>query len=714
VTRAALAGAWLTVVLLWSQFFLTARYAGIEGGLHGFKRPLYLAVLVVATAALLQPRRTAADAGPDRTLSRIVLAGAAAFMAVACIVWFPPAVWGTIPYADNWTARFLSTTDGLQLLRQGAATGWIWDFLGGYHSASDITQSLTLLAAAPMLVFGDTVGFHLLHIVLLTGIPVIVYLDLRIDGDREVAALAAGLSAAGVAAIAYVLLRSGDTNSLAGVATAVLALTAAHAAASGRRWGAPLLMAAMPIAAWSHTGFFAYAAFFLFLDAALERDRRRAVRAAAAIAIGMVAALPLTWELWRYPRYFIANNVIVDPGQPVDWPGVARKVFYNVELFWLPGRWFNDVSGLTYVLLPLLAVTARSARGRVRFHAAAAIAAMALTRLQSPESAYFFVRPVHLLAVFTPVAIAGFASHLVRDRWRRCAIVALTVVYLPVWWHAVPHLQPDEIEPGLVRHVRGLQLDGAMVLLENTPHRDMDADPNRDIEPAPIPAHFESIIPRLTGARLYAGLWDGWQWCPQRLNVLAGGAFRGRSISVTPQADVHSELARWGVRHLVVWSSAAIAFFDADPSFARRWSSRPWVHYEFLAADPRDVVTANGSGRLVDRTPLEGRVDLQGVRAGDRVIIRTNFYPVWTAWDRETPVPLVNDGGMLGFDAPRDGSYEIELRYPRRTWLLAVALMVVAAAGYLSSALCPGPSARGPTQRSSGTSSSLRRRSGRP
>ena len=684
MTRAALAGAWLTVALLWSQFFLTARYAGIEGGLHGTKRPLYLAVLVVATAALLLPRRAPADAAPDRTLGRTVLAGAAAFMAIACLVWFPPSVWGAIPYADNWTSRFLSTADGLQLLRHGAATGWIWDFLGGYHSASDITQSLTLLAAAPMLVLGDTAGFHLLHILLLAGIPVIVYIDLRVTGDRDIAALGAGLSAAGVAAIAYVLLRSGDTNSLAGVATAVLALMAAHAAAAGRRWGAPLLMVAMPMAAWSHTGFFAYAAFFLLLDAALERDRRRAIRAAVSVAIGLVAALPLTWELWRYPQYFIANNVIVEPGQAIDWIGVARKIFYNVELFWLPGRWFNDVGGLTYVLLPLLAVTAWSTRGRVRFYAAASIAVMALTRLQSPESAYFFVRPMHLLAVFTPVAIAGFVSHLVRDRWRRWAIVALTVVYLPIWWHAVPHLQPDEIEPALVQHMRGLDLNGAMVLLENTPHRDMDADPNRDIEPAPIPAHFESIVPRLTGARLYAGLWDGWQWCPQRLNVLAGGAFRGRSISVTPQADVHSELRRWGIRHLVVWSKAAIAFFETDPSFARRWSSGPWVHYEFLAADPRDVATSSGAGQLADRTSLGARVLLQNVRAGTRVVIRTNFYPVWTAWDRDSPVPLIDDGGMLAFDAPRDGSYEIELRYPRRTWLLALAFVAVAAGAVVS------------------------------
>ena len=675
--RAALAGAWLSVTLLWSQFFLTSRFSTVEGALHGSKRWLYLALLSAATAALLLPRRRVDRADPDRLLANVALGAGLTLMIGGCLIWFPPSSWKAIPYLDNWTTRFLSTSDGVALLTHGAAVGWNWDFLGGYHTASDITQSLTLLALAPMLIFGDAAGFHLLHVVLLIGIPAMVYVDLRLDGDPRLAALGAGLSAFGVASIGYVLLRSGDTNSLAGVATLMLALTAAHAAALDRRWGAPLLVIAMTLVAWSHAGFLAYAFVLLMMDAALARDRRRALRAAGASLVAVVAALPLTWELWRYPSYFIANNVMFEPGRPVDWLGVARKIFYNVELLWLPGRWFNDVSGLTYVLLPLLALTAWRARGRAQFYAAAAIGVMALTRLQSPESAYFFIRPMHLLGVFTPVAVAAFACVVLQDRWRRWAIGALAVIYLPIWWHAVPHERAGNIEPELVQHVRGL--DGALVLLENTPHRDMDADPARDIEPAPVPVHFESIVPRLTSVRLYAGMWDGWQWCPQRVNVLAGGAFRGASISVTPPSEVHAELTRWGVRHLVVWSKASTRFFEADPAFVRRWSSGPWTHFEFLAADSREVVVPTGRGHLVDRTPLGARVRLDDVHQKDRVIVRTNFYPAWTAWIDETPIVLIDNGGLLAFDAPRDGAYEIELRYPRRTWLLSLACGVLLA-----------------------------------
>ena len=677
MTRAALAGAWLSVTLLWSQFLLTARYAGVEGALHGAKRPLYVALLVAATAAFLLPQRGTGRAETDRHLATAALVSGAMLMVVLCVIWFPISSWTAIPYLDNWTTRYLSTADGVELLKHGAAAGWNWDFLGGYHSASDITQSLALLGMTPMLLWGSAPGFHLLHVLMLAAIPAIVYLDLRLEGDRRLAALGAGLSAVGVAAIAHVLVRSGDTNSLAGVATTMLAIVAAHAAASSRRWGAPLLIVAMVMVAWSHAGFFAYAVLFLLVDAALARDGRRAVRAIVAAAVGTIAALPLTWELWRYPAYFIANNVVVDPAQRIDWLGVARKIYYNVELLWLPGRWFNDIGGLTYVLLPLLVWTAWRSHGRARFYAAAAVIVMVLTRLQSPESAYFFVRPMHLLAAFTPVAAAAFVRHGLHDRWRQWAVAGLAAVYLPIWWHAVPHRDAAAIEPELVQHLRGL--DGALVLLENTPHRDMDADPSRDIEPAPVAAHFESIVPRLTGLRLYAGMWDGWQWCPQRRNVLAGGAFRGASIAVTPPGEIHAELTRWGVRHVVVWSKAATQFFDNDPLFVRRWSSGPWHHYEFLNADPRDIVVTHGMGRLTARSPLGARISLDGVRSGSRVVVRTNFYPAWTARDGSTPVPLIDDEGMLAFDAPREGTYEIELQYPARTWLLALAFGVIVA-----------------------------------
>ncbi|MEO6006543.1 MAG: hypothetical protein ABIU38_00705, partial [Vicinamibacteraceae bacterium] len=526
-------------------------------------------------------------------------------------------------------------------------------------------------------------GFHLLHAALFLGIPALVYLDLSLAGERTVARLATGLTALAVAGFSFLLLRSGDTNSLAGVLTALAVFVAAHASRQGRSWGPPLLVVAIAFVAWSHTGFVIYTVLFLLIDAALARSWRSAGLAVAAGVIAVIAALPFAWELWRYPARFIPNNVIFETGQPVDWPGFARKVYYNVELLWQPGRVFNDFSGLTIASIPILAWVAWRSRGRPRFYAVGALVVEGLLRLNTPEFAYVFLRPIHLLSVCTPVALAAFLVHDVRARWRVAAVVTMVALYLQIWWHPVPHIAGmDRVEPELAAHLRSER--GGLVLLENTFHRDMDASPDRVSASTPFTVHFESLLPAATGRRFYAGMWDGWQWSPERDRLLSGGAFRGRALSATPPADFLSELRRWGVRDVVVWSDASRTYMDGLPELAIEWSDARWRGYRLVDGDAREVVVASGRGELRDLTPLGGGVALQAVRVGDPVIVRTTWHPEWRASVDGAPLPLHDSGGQLAFTAPRGGSYEVRLEYPRRTWLLWTALLSVAGAAAAS------------------------------
>ena len=77
-------------------------------------------------------------------------------------------------------------------------------------------------------------GFHALHLFLLLSIPALVALDLRMsDESDESAWIAAGLVSLTVTGwFSYFLVRSGDTNSLAGTVCLLAALTGSHAAAA--------------------------------------------------------------------------------------------------------------------------------------------------------------------------------------------------------------------------------------------------------------------------------------------------------------------------------------------------------------------------------------------------------------------------------------------------------------------------------------------------
>ena len=670
-----------SLVLLWCQYFLTSRWAEVDGSIHGPKQPYYLIALGVLSLALVTWKRE--EAGRAHGWERLAGRAGLALLAVGVFVWFPPLTWTGIPYLDNWPTRFQTTIDAIQLLRQGAVGGWNWDFLGGYSSATDITENLALLAFVPVTVFGAEVGFHLLHAVLLFAIPLLVFADLRLAGERTSAWLAMGLTCVTVAGLSYPLFRSGDTNSLTGICMATAVLVASHAARTGRRWAGPCFVLSLVTLAWSHVGFLIYAVLLVAADLVLARAWRHVWLVLLGVVVAIVAALPQTWELWRYPSLFLPNNVRFDPDAPIVWGRLARQVYYNIEIFWLPGRWFNDYVGLTRALLPMIVCAAIVCRGRTRFYAAGALLMLGLLCFNAPDFGYVFQRPERLLAVLTPVAIAGLVVEAGASSWRRLAIVVFVFVYIQIWWRPVPHIDGlDRVAPGLAAQVS--TAPGALVLVENTFHRDMDASPERTSEPTPVPVHLERMLSLVTGRRLYAGMWDGMQFVPFRDRLLSGGTFHGLPIADTPYEEFTAEMRRWGVSDLAVWSRGARTYLDSAPGYVRTWRSEPWRGYRLVDADVRAVALLTGSGTLDDFTPFSAIVSLDEARRGERVVVRTSYHPSWTADVDGEPVPLVDDQGQLAFDAPRDGHVTVRLAYPKRTALLWLAAATAIVAAWLS------------------------------
>lgn len=653
----------------------TGRWSHISGSLHGSKWPVFLVLLGLTTALAL--RRWPVERPPLGLAARVIGWSGVILLGGLFFVWFPPHTWQDIPFLDNWPARYLSTVQGIELLKRGAVAGWQWSYLGGYHLSSDVTQSLSVLALVPVALFGSAPGFHALHFILFLALPLLVFWDLAAE-DRETRYVAAGITAVVTAGFSYLLLRSGDTNSLGGLACTMFTLVASRAASRGARWGGPVLLCSLVLLNYVHAGFLLYAVLFLAVEAWFYRDSTRLVRALLAAACAFVAGLPQYWESWRYPQYFIPNNVMFDPGVSFEWTAFARKMYYNVELLWLPGRWVNDFTGLSAICLPITAFVAWRVRSRAGLYAWLALTTTALLRFNTPEFAYLFLRPVHVLAVCIGPVLAVFLSRFVGRRALVLTFVALVAVYLQILVFHVPHIPTlRDADAALVDHVAGL--DGALVLFENTPHRDMDADPARTTEPTPFGAHIEQVIAATTGRRLYAGLWDGWQWSPYRDQLLAGGAFRGRAISIVPVDDFAAELRKWGIQHLVVWSRASLAYLRANPTlFAERWNSGAWHQFEYLAADRRDVWTSAGAGRLMSVDPLGASLQLDDVAIGTEVVVRTNYHPSWSARISEEaqPIPLHASNGQLAFASPRAGSYAVALVYPRRRGLMVLALVV--------------------------------------
>jgi len=665
-----------SLALILANVWTTDRWAGTPGSLRGWRWPYVVAAAVLTAVAAW--RRAPAPWMCPRWVPRVVLAGGVAALAGSFLLdWFPVSSWTLIPFTDDWPPRFSSTVEGLALLRRGAFVGWQWNLLGGYSSATDITQSLTLAGAVPMTLLGNAVGFHLLHLLLFLAIPVLVFVDLRLAKIRAVPAAAAGLAALAACGLSWDIIRSGDSNSLSGIVGVLAILVASHRARLGRTYGFSVLVLALTVTVYSHVGFFAYAVGLLGVECLYDGGWARARMSAAAVVLSLIASLPLTYELFRYPAEFNFNNVMYAPPAHLDWAGVFRKIFYNVQINFLPRRWFGDV---THLFAPVVLFAAWRREGRAGFYAWAILFVLALGFFNVPEAGYFFARPVRLLPTFAAIVLAEFLITRTANGWQAAGMLALIALAVPFISVPVPHESSVEhFLPPVVDRIR--TLDGALVLVENNPHRDVDASAAAISEPALYGTHYESLLPAATGKRLYAGYWDGWQWTPFRGEMLAGGAWQGHLLNEGDRPAFLAEMQRWGIRHLLVWSATAKAALGSWPAFATRWEDGPWREFELTSApiDIRSVVTEHGTGDLVSTDPLGGLVRLTGVERGDRIVVRTHYHPAWEVFTPNGQIATMAVDGQLGFAAPESGSYDMTLVYPARRWLLVVAVLLLAA-----------------------------------
>ncbi len=471
----------VALILAWTNLLTTGRWADEPGALHGRRLWPYVITLAVATLVTLlsgrvrgtrpttsrRPRRGGRrrrDAGrgiPDDVSARL---------------------WNQIPFYDDWPGLLQLTLNGIDTLKHGALVGWQWAFLGGYQTSADLSQSLAVPAWLPIALAGPTVGFHVFLALVTLAIPLAVWLDIRASDGATAGAYAGGFSAIVTGGYFATVMHSGMGNSTAGAASVALALMASHAARRGKRWGGPLLAAALTLALYSHAAFFVYATVCLAVEVLFYRDWRGGARAVVALGVAFVAALPLHWELMRYPTWFVTNNLYFEAPPSFDWPGLMRQIWWATEILALPWRWFNDYGGLTHVFLVVLAWMAWHDRTRAGFYAWATLAIVLTLRFNSPQIGLVAGRQLHLLPVLVAPALAGFiCRYAPGGQAGRLAVAAVVAMFVAVPYTAVPHV-PDvrQFNPALVDRIQ--QAGGHLVLVENNPHWDMISD--RPCEPS--------------------------------------------------------------------------------------------------------------------------------------------------------------------------------------------------------------------------------------
>jgi hypothetical protein len=680
MTRAALL---LTLALAWLNLLLTGKWADLPGALNGPRRPIYAAALLVATVlTFVDWRRLGTPVRLGRLPSSLVAAAGAAILVAVVFSRLPIHTWNQLIFQDDWTELYQQTVNGVHLLRHGSVLGWNWWLMNGYPTSTDIAQNLGVFGLVPMTLFGDRIGYHVLHVAVFLSLPLFVWWDLRQE-DGRTAAVAGALAACFVAGYSVALMNSGDTNSLMGVFSAAVALAGSRAARLGRRWGGPVEILGLTLGLYSHDAFTVYAGILLTYEAVYYRDARAFARLAIAGVTAVLASLPMHWESLRYHAYVSFNNTVFDPAAPKDWGLAARTVYYNVEMLAFPHRWFNDYRSVANVWLPVLIVAAVAReRSRGGFYAGGAVIAQLLLRLNTSEAGAIFDRIQHLLPLLTAPAFAWFVTARAGTRRLAIALVAVLLSYIATSFTPVRHVPELRAwNPGLVDRIAAA--DGNAVVVEINPHRDMDTDPDRRTPKTPFEVHYEGLLPGVTGRRFYSQMIDGWAWNVWRGEVVAAGTWQGRTIDDVPIDDFIREMRRWGVRHLFVWADRTRDYLARSGRFSEAWRDGLWSEFAMHDADTRSVVVPRGGAVLEHLDMFGGDVRVADVGAGDPVVIRAHYYPAWRASLDGAGVPLESLDGQLAFRAPRAGSYVVRLAYPRYRGVLLFSLIALVAGAAL-------------------------------
>ncbi len=672
------AGLVASLLIAWINFLTTSRWAAEPGALHGWRKPYYAAALAVASVlAVLAWRRR--EPQPDNSaLPAVTFVGGALLLVGAYLSAFPPWSWSQVPFYDDWPGLMQLAATGVDLLRHGAGAGWNWDFLGGYQTSSDLSQSLALTGLVPMSLLGREAGFHFMLAAYAVLVPLAVFVDLRLDGNRRVTWLATGLACVLTAGFFGTVMRSGMANSVAGVGFSGLALAGSHAAQRGRRWGGPLMVGALTGVLYSHAAFFVYTGVLLGVEALYVRSWRTAFRSGLALVASFIGALPLHWELFQYPAFFRTNNLYWDVPPRFDWAGFVRGVYYAAEIVALPWRWFNDYVGAAHVWLPAVVVVAWRRRSRASFYAWATLVTVALLRLNTPQLGIVLAREMYLYPLLLAPALAALVAWL-PARWPVGASLVLVIgLFVAVPFGPVRHV-PDvrAFNPELVDRMRAAP--GSMVLVENNPHWNMIATRGQQTERSRFGVHYEALLPEATGKRFFGQPQDGYHRSVFRERVVAGGGYRGRAIADTPPAQFAADLRRWGVVRLFVWAPPTDRYLTASAEFTPVWRQGDWSEFELRDADPRQVTVPAGTGDLLSRSQLGATVRLRNARLGETVVVRTNYFPAWKAEHEGRFVATFDQDGQLAFTAPASGDYDVRLVYPRRGWLGLTALFSIVA-----------------------------------
>ncbi len=603
---------------------------------------------------------------------------------------FPIKDINSIPFHEDFVQFYTLSMQGINTLMHGSVFGWNSSMLGGYYTASDMVSDKAFFLL-PFMAFGSRVGFHLMILAFILAIPLLIYWFISLKSSETTTR-----SIAFILAVPFALyyfrsaLRTGTLDSMMAAPFFILNLIALELLYQKKRYAGFLLGLSLVLTFYLHMGIFILSSLFIFAEWLIREDKPENFRRLGLIAVlALLATMNFTGFFLSDPGYFTLNN-----GQFAASPMGSLNMFAWVgdlisELERLAVLNFapHELLGLVFIFLPAILLFRKYYKNVIEaakyfwFLAAAAVISIA----GRSTLILIFQSANHILPIFLAVVL----TFLLSAEFKRFRLLAISIlICIPVVVSPSPERFPHvkdlaSFDKSLVANIK--KMDGNMILLEARDTWNLVSDAGKQSEPDPLRIHAESLFPMETGKNFFTYYTAGYSHSRFRGNALDSGSFRGHMISDYPVNTFNGLMKKWGIRYLILWSSASRDYFSRYPQYYRLiWHDKNWYEYKFLGADTRSVASPHGSGILKNDDPFGKRVELSSVRKNDEIVVRSDMMPQWKAYYNGSPIPLYAKDGQMAFRAPADGNYVITMRFPKYALFSLISLCSLACIFLLS------------------------------
>jgi len=595
------------------------------------------------------------------------------------LIYFPPNTFNAIPFHEDFTQFFTLSLNGIDTLRHGSVFGWNSQMLGGYYTIADIVSNKAFFLA-PFLIFGSRAGFHLMILFFVFLFPILCNILLSLNTKNEqVRSISMILSTTFLFYFFRSILHTGTLDSLMGVDCFLLNMIAAELLFKGKRYSSFILALTMSISFYAHLGIFLMSAIFIFFALLSSKEKGKYFTRLAITAFFVsLMTIHFTHFFLTNNNYFIFDNSRLSPANVTIAAITGSLIASLKELLPIVTLQFapHELAGIVFIFLPIgfwVWGTANENGSPKKYYLMMATAFI-LSFFGRSAFQLIFQSLNHVLPIFIVFSVSFWLYATAKHNKYAVAIVLLSLpIILTPFPGPFPHISSlYSYNKALMSRVN--KMDGNLILLETRSTWNLLDNGEKKTDFDPLRIHAESLFPYETGKDFFTYYTEGYSHSRFRGNAINSGTYMGKMISRYPISTFNDLMKKWGIRYLILWSNTSTKYFSAYPDhYQRMWSDKNWVVFRYLNADTRSVVTASGSGTLINKDPFEKQIILRNVAKNDEIIIRSNYLKQWQFSYPSSRVKLYEKNGQIAFKAPHSGSYTVKLAFPKYYFLSFIA-----------------------------------------